>query len=231
MLPAEIWEISTRHARDEEGLPCSPLHFVLRLAAGRFKVDPFSDEAKEEVRTIVKDRIGIPDERCTVPENQPFRLGMVRDLLRAAGDPDWAFFDDLVDGVALGVDETMPRTPAVFEEKAAWKLAPWDEDNETHENPNYASVSEHAEAVEALFREEAAMGWMEERTDEAAKAEFGDRLFVAALAVVVEPNKLRVVHDGSHVVQVNNRIRPRDQIRSPGAGELRTRLRALATDG
>ena len=59
------------------------------------------------------------------------------------------------------------------------------------------------------LKEEAALGWMEERTDEDAKAEFGDRLFIAALAVVVEPTKLRVVRDGSHVVQVNNRIRPR----------------------
>ena len=32
-------------------------------------------------------------------------------------DPDWEFVDSMGEGVPLGVDEQLPRTPAVFEEK------------------------------------------------------------------------------------------------------------------
>ena len=48
------------------------------------------------------------------------------------------------------------------------------------------------------------------------------------LAVVQEAWKIRVVHDGSNGVHVNHRIRPRDQARSPGAGDLRTIVRSKA---
>ena len=51
------------------------------------------------------------------------------------------------------------------------------------------------------------------------------------LAVVQEAWKIRVVHDGSNGVHVNHRIRPRDQVRSPGAGELRAILRSKAALG
>ena len=66
---------------------------------------------------------------------------------------------------------------------------------------------------------------MEEVSDIDAKRIYGQDLYVAALAVVVEPGKIRVVHDASNGVEVNQRIRIRDQVRYPGAGELRYLIR------
>ena len=66
--------------------------------------------------------------------------------------------------------------------------------------------------------------------DEEAKKEFGDRLHIAALGVVVEKDKFRVAHDGTHRVLVNHRIRVRDQARSPTAGEIRTLMRERQED-
>ena len=43
--------------------------------------------------------------------------------------------------------------------------------------------------------------------------------------------KIRVIHDATHEARVNHRIRPLDQLRSPGAGELRTLLRELRKAG
>ena len=63
---------------------------------------------------------------------------------------------------------------------------------------------------------------MEEYPEDVAKEKFGARLAIAALGVVEEKDKIRVVHDGSHKVHVNHRIHVKDQIRCPGAGELRT---------
>ena len=64
-------------------------------------------------------------------------------------------------------------------------------------------------------------------TGEEARLRFGAKLFVASLGVVVENAgaKIRVIHDASHGVHVNHRIRAQDQIRSPGPGELRTVIR------
>ena len=99
------------------------------------------------------------------------------------------------------------------------------------EHENYASVRGHEEAVLKLFREEEAQGWMKEMDDQVARKIFGKNLRVAALGVVAEKAKIRVVHDGSHHVEVNHAIRPRDQQRCPGAGELRTLLRERRLSG
>ena len=48
---------------------------------------------------------------------------------------------------------------------------------------------------------------------------------IAALAVVVEPEKIQVVHDGTNKIHINNCIRVRDRVRSPTAGELRALMR------
>ena len=111
----------------------------------------------------------------------------------------------------------MDRTPSVFEEKIRWKL---DEAQGpgAHECNNYASIDEHFKEVEQLFREEESLGWMVEMSDEDAKRIYGERLFIASLAVVQELGKVRVVHDGSNGVHVNHRIRPRDQGPVPRGG-------------
>ena len=118
----------------------------------------------------------------------------------------------------------MLRAPAIFEEKTRWNFEEA-MDGGDHEAKNYASINDHLPKVEELFREEERLGWMQEVPDNVAKEKYGNNLYIAALAVVVEPGKIRVVHDGSNIVLVNHRIRPRDQLRSPGAGELRTILR------
>ena len=66
---------------------------------------------------------------------------------------------------------------------------------------------------------------MVEMTDEQAEKEYGANLRIAALAVVVESEKIRVVHDGTNKVHVNTCIRVKDQVRSPTAGELRSLMR------
>ena len=72
---------------------------------------------------------------------------------------------------------------------------------------------------------------MLEMADQEASAEFGEDLFVAALAVVREPGNLRVVHDGTNGIYVDNKLRPRDQVRSPGAGEIGTILAEKKSSG
>ena len=200
------------------------LGFVTRLACGKFHELPFGPSHTQGLRDWLAGELNMEPGDCGVAEGQVMHLTMISKLLEAFGDPDFEYFRGLESGVAIGVDITMPRTPAVFEEKLKWNL---DDPNEymVKESENYGTVAEHRDKVQALFEEEQAAGWMEEMTDAEAQRRFGDKLYIASLAVIEEKDKVRVVHDGTNGVQVNNRIRVRDQVRSPGAGELRALLR------
>ena len=130
----------------------------------------------------------------------------------------------------MGVDSPLPRTPAVFEEKGRWRLSD-DVGRGENTNDNYQSVAPRLDTVRRLFLEEERLVWMVELTEEDARKQYGDRLFIAALGVVEEKDKIRVVHDGSNKVHVNHRIKVLDQVRCPGAGELRAILRERAEAG
>ena len=218
------WAVLERAALRGQGGKGSALQLMLRLALGRVTESPFTEEDEVEVRELVKKAFVIEEKECGVSPRQCMRLGMISAMLHRFGDPDWQFVKELEDGVPLGVDEELPRTPAVFEEKVKWSLDEDDGPGESERN-NYSSVEPHLEEVESLFREEAKEGWMVEMTDQDAFCRFGDRLHVASLAVVAEKDKIRVVHDASSGVHVNNRIKVRDQLRCPGAGEMKYLMR------
>jgi hypothetical protein len=134
-----------------------PLSFMLKLAAGRFKKSPFGEPLLEETRARIRDMLDMPAAEDVVVEGQVFHLPLMAGILRAYGDPDWRFVQDLGEGVSLGVDEELPRTPSVFEEKGKWRLAD-DVGPGADTTENYQSVSPHVDKVRALFQEEAAMG-------------------------------------------------------------------------
>ena len=228
-LRDQLYDLFKESAKDEVGRPCSPLDFALRLSCGRYKESPFSEDSLSKARDLVSRWIGSSSPSVPAP-GQSFHLELIGGLLKMAGDPDWQFFPGLASGVNLGVGVPMPRTPKVFEEKVKWRLDEVDELG-VSERPNYKSVDPHTDAVEKLFKEERDLGWMIELPDDVAKKEYGDKLHIAALAVVEEPGKLRVVHDGSNAVLINHKIRPRDQTRAPGAGEVRTIMREKAEAG
>ena len=53
----------------------------------------------------------------------------LRAVATVLGDEDAGFLDDVAaQGVPLGVDMEMPRTPLVYEEKRKWTVDPTDED-------------------------------------------------------------------------------------------------------
>ncbi|OLQ05332.1 hypothetical protein AK812_SmicGene11523 [Symbiodinium microadriaticum] len=57
---------------------------------------------------------------------------------------------------------------------------------------------------------------------------YGEHTAIAALAVIVEDEELdkkRIIHDATHGVRVNHRIKCRDKLRSPGAREKKHLLR------
>ena len=63
---------------------------------------------------------------------------------------------------------------------------------------------------------------------------YGEHTAIAALAVIVEDEELdkkRIIHDATHGVRVNHRIKCRDKLRSPGAREKKHLLREHEEEG
>ena len=87
--------------------------------------------------------------------------------------------------------------------------------------PNYSSVEEHADFAREKFEEDVREGLMAKMTMGEFLERYGEHTAIAALAVIVEDEELdkkRIIHDATHGVRVNHRIKCRDKLRSPGAG-------------
>ena len=117
----------------------------------------------------------------------------------------------------MGILDPLPRTPHVFEEQLKWPLenAPWEASLAWV--PNYGSVEEHRE-----FEEDVEEGLMAKMSLGDFLDHYGIHTAIAALAVIVEDeakDKKRIIHDATHGVRVNHRIKCRDKLRSPGARE------------
>ena len=154
-----------------------------------------------------------------VSQGQPFYLRMIYHILREGGDPDYAVLLEYEKGVNLGVTDPLPHTPAVFELQTSWRLrdTPWDT-LEWH-NSNYSSLKDHREQVMTQFEDEIKEHMMCKCTLGELRTNYPGGYAISALAVLQEKEKIRVLHDGTHVTGVNKKIKTRDKLRTPGPRE------------
>ena len=122
-LKPRIVELFGQAVHRASGGTDNALKFMLKLCAGRLKEAPFAEEDLAEMRKALRETLGMEGREDTVAEGQAFHLALIAKTLKAFEDPDWRFIEGLSDGVALGVDQVLPRAPAVFEEKEKWRLA------------------------------------------------------------------------------------------------------------
>ena len=206
---------------------------IFKIATGRFSQDPFGEEliakGRKTVAAAMAILLKVPAEPLLqVPEGQPFFLHLLAALAKAIGDPDdkilsrgrWNF----AHGVPVGVGVRLPRTPAVYERKVKWRTL--DETEFTANSENYKSAKLVQSELLKQLREEEQLQMCLEVSNEIAFAEYpGDKLRVAALGAIEKGDStFRILHDGTHGVQVNPQAQPRDQIRMPGPAEARTML-------
>ena len=122
----------------------------------------------------------------------------------------------------------------MFEEQTSWRLEEDPHMKEEIWRSNYASANDHLDFLRQHFEEEVKEGLMEKISLEEAERRYGNRVAISSLAVLVEEGhggKRRVIHDASHGVKLNNRIRCRDKLRSPGARENQYLLASYAEQG
>ena len=209
---------------------------ICKLATGRAQASPFPPELVVAGRELLFSRLreaGSMAELDKVAERQPFYLEAVSELLRLAGDPDWRRYTastwSFSKGVPLGVDVRLPRTPALFPRKTKHRIyAEADRVFDGELRDNYISARERAEQIERQFEQEVEMGAMVRCDLEQARAEYGDELFIASLGAVPKSDQtVRVVHDATHGLHVNDRIRVRDAQTYPTGADLKVALEQL----
>ena len=200
---------------------------AFRMAKGG---DAFSLVKDEEflgkVRALLSENLGVEVQESP-EEGQPFYLGLMKDVLEKAGDPDGGFLEQAKTGLPLGILNELPPTPVIFEEQLRWNLESEDWSGSVWQKENYMSAAEHEKYLTEHLDQEVAEGLMVKMEEEDFIQAFGENRAVAALAVLVEDEvtgKKRVIHDGTHGVMVNHRIRCRDKVRMPGPREKRALL-------
>ena len=128
--------------REASGGHDDPTIFVLKLAAGRLKSNPFPQVRLEEARKAIKTVSKMAD---TADESvgHGMYLDLITGLLSEFQDPDWAYPASTKAGVNLGVLEALPHTPCVFAQKHTWNLTE-DNGDDWSEAPNYRSTADIA---------------------------------------------------------------------------------------
>ncbi len=211
------------------------------LACGSVQEDPIPPEVLADA---VESALSLYDDvRDTArpqaeDRQQLVRVRLLRQVLLDIDDPDSNGMLHYCRGVRLGVNTRLPRTPAVFERKRRWRL-PQQATAEEHygDDPvgawraNYKSVAAHADLIDAQLRDHVARGLAFNLPPEVARARF-PQLTVVSLGAVTKvdvpesPDDIRLVMDATHGVTVNERIKPRDQDRSPTAADVKRLQRA-----
>ncbi|OLP77770.1 hypothetical protein AK812_SmicGene42135 [Symbiodinium microadriaticum] len=137
-------------------------------------------------------------------------------------------------GATRGYPGPATSEPHVLEEQLKWPLenSPWEASLAWV--PNYSSVEQHADFARAKFEEDVREGLMAKMSMGEFLERYGEHTAIAALAVIVEDEELdkkRIIHDATHGVRVNHRIRCRDKLRSPGAREKKHLLTEHEEEG
>ena len=192
-----------------------------KLAGGKHPSSPFGESMvgmKEELDRELES-MGFSPRRKGEDRETEIHFRRLIAMLSAVQDEDVEFLGPMIHkGVPLGVDEEMPRTPKVFEEKTKWAREFVEYVLEEQTATNYSSAEASQEDIRRQVMEEVDMGSIKRYDEKEARRKFKERLAIAALGAVPKElgsERVRLIHDGSYSVDINRRIKVRDRMRFP----------------
>ena len=198
-----------------------PLKAFWKMAAGKAQESPFGEvmeEAREEVDRYLE-HAGLRPRRKDGDRESEVNFRRLKAALQVMGDPDRDYLEQMAsEGVPIGVDVELPRTPSVYEEKVKWAVDPAEGDYQDILAENYSSAEENYKDIRRQVLEEVEKGTILKMPLSQAQLEFKGRLAVAALGAVpkeLNSDRVRLIHDGTYSVDINRRIRVKDRMRFP----------------
>ena len=104
----------------------------------------------------------------------------------------------------------------MWERKVKWRVSREGADNPLMLKENYQSASLNKDRLMKEFMKQELAGTLVKMSPSEVRAMYKQRMHVAALALLEQgSDSWRVVHDGTHEIAVNNRVKVRDQISAP----------------
>ena len=197
---------------------------TFRLATGHWDGPLFASESLDKLREEWFDMLPDPLRARELIPHQPFYLRAIAQTLRILEDPDYHIIEEgkfcFVNGVDVGHTAPLGPVPQVFRRRQ--KDQKYDDSVWEPNMSNYRDGPDVERALFEAFEKEESEGRMFPLSiAEARKRYPGSALRIAAQAVIPKPDhEFRVVHDGTHGVQVNNEIIMHDRLESPGAREV-----------
>ena len=200
---------------------------TFELALGRVKESPFSKTDLDDLRRKWFNLLPDPRQAGVLVPGQPFFLHALAQSLRQLGDPDVDIIDNnegsnYVDGVHIGHVHPLGPTPQVYRRKL--KRSKYDESEWSQEMGNYfrGDESEAEKILLEQFKEEELAGRMVPISEAEAKKRYPNQsLRIAAQGILEKPDGgHRIIHDGTHGVQLNNQIVIEDRLENPGPREM-----------
>ncbi len=224
------------------GRSCEQL--VQAAASGELKESPFSAHTMKDLLDYMHMQLDADgDEGSSRPHpgdvDQPIRVRLLQALLRRAGDPDVIGMQRFAVGVPIGVDVRLPRTPAVYPRKARWSLESqkdplsWNQPWGTGTwRENYASTVGHEDEIARQQADHVARGLAEALTESEVSLRWPNAS-IASLGALEKHDangvlSVRLLFDGTTGVDLNGRIRVRDQEQTPGAPDIKCYQREQA---
>ena len=197
---------------------------TFRLATGHWDGPLFAPGPLSKLQEDWFDMLPDPSRAREMIPHQPFYLRAMAQTLQILEDPDFRIIEEgkfcFVNGVEVGHTGPLGPVPQVF--RARRKDQRYDDSIWQPLMENYRDGPDVCKSLEEAFAKEEAEGRMFPLSFAEARSRYpGDTLRIAAQAVIPKPDHdFRVVHDGTHGVQVNNQIVMLDRLESPGAREV-----------
>ena len=162
------------------------------------KVHPFPEDLLTNVRALI-----CPASDSSCSPGQPFYLEHIQFLAQLAGDPDADYSTTLKQGVPLGVDTPVLRSPDIWPTKEELKgeISPDPALEAPTGRENYSSAETHAADIRATFVEEMAMDMVLGPFTASEAASHCNclvsELCPGPMAAIDEGDKIRTIYDGS----------------------------------
>lgn len=216
------------------------LRMMASLALGKYESSPFGEKIQEMKKRLdeVVVALGKKPERRKGDRKTEIQFRRLKAWAELVEDEDHTYLHAMASrGVPVGARGEIGRVSDVYDPKVKGESEghppTWEEEFQQSDRDNYRSATEHLDKVRLHIEEDIKKGWVIEMSREEAERRFGDELQIASLGAVPKDQQwsdVRVVHDGTHGIQVNSRITQPNRMEFPQFDDLQSVLRAFQLD-